>query len=53
MRKQGYALVVDELEVGLCSIAVPIHDRALLVFLDQSKQLEFLRRWRRETGVLK
>ena len=26
---------------------------ALLVFLDQSKQLEFLRRWRRETGVLK
>jgi len=26
VRRQGYALVVDELEVGLCSIAVPIHD---------------------------
>ncbi len=26
---------------------------ALLVFLDQSKQAEFLRRWRRETGVVK
>ncbi len=25
---------------------------ALLVFLDQSKQLEFLRRWRREAGVV-
>ena len=25
----------------------------LLVFLDQSKQLEFLRRWRRETGTVK
>ena len=26
--RQGYALVVDELEVGLCSIAVPIHNHA-------------------------
>ena len=28
VRRQGYAMVVDELEVGLCSIAVPIHDHA-------------------------
>jgi len=26
---------------------------ALLVFQDQSKQSEFLRRWRRETGAVK
>lgn len=28
VRRQGHCLVVDELEVGLCSIAVPIHDRS-------------------------
>jgi IclR family pca regulon transcriptional regulator len=28
VRRQGYAIVMDELEVGLCSIAVPIHDRS-------------------------
>lgn len=35
---------------SLRSIAV---GPALLVFLDQSKQVEFLRRWRREAGVVK
>src|SRR5450755_1323224 len=35
---------------SLRSIAV---GPALLVFLDQSKQVEFLRRWRREAGVTK
>lgn len=27
VRQQGYALVVQELELGLCSIAVPVRDR--------------------------
>lgn len=27
VRSQGYALVNHELEIGLCSIAVPVHDR--------------------------
>jgi IclR family pca regulon transcriptional regulator len=26
VRAQGYSLVIQELELGLCSIAVPIHD---------------------------
>ncbi|MGH8128579.1 MAG: IclR family transcriptional regulator domain-containing protein, partial [Gammaproteobacteria bacterium] len=26
VREQGYAVVVRELELGLCSIAVPLHD---------------------------
>jgi len=28
VRKQGYALVDEELEAGLCSIAVPVHNHA-------------------------
>ncbi len=27
VRAQGYGLVVQELELGLCSLSVPIHDR--------------------------
>ena len=26
-RRQGYAYVEQELELGLCSLAVPVHDR--------------------------
>lgn len=28
VRRHGYCIVVDELEVGLCSIAVPVRDRS-------------------------
>lgn len=54
VRAQGYALVVEELELGLCSIAVPIHNQSRQVVgaLNIGLQArEGCREWALETAL--